>query len=522
MSAELNEFCAAKGLDASSVTLEQLQAALAEQPKEEVHVAEMVNPEQLQARADEIIAEDNRRVAENESRIAQIKKICAGYEHPEIEVDGNLVSLQAHATTENWDAQKTEFECMKWKLDKNSAGGAAPIHDATAADADVDVIECSLSLTAGLSESAAGKLYDQKIVDIATQSRFRGMRPSELVNRTLRAAGMATSSRLNNEYIRNMKAAHTKLQASGFTTISVPGILSNVAQKRLIAAYTRAPSFIPFVFGRTSKTDFKLAYAYQLEGEGRLLPIGGDGEIKHGKVIESEYTSKLETYARMLAWTREDMINDDLGALGRTADMLGTMAFKAREFAAAQFIIEPSATFWNAVAANGPVNSFAARNLDHPGMTESDESFDGITDSEGLPISVGGGQLLVPHTLKTEAADLRNSRELRVGGGDTSTAKQTITNTHYEMFEYRSTPWIANAVVNQGLTNAANATTTWYRFADPESAPAMIVSYLNGQDTPTIESDETDFNTLGMQFRCYFDFGFGVQDPRHAQRNIGA
>lgn len=337
------------------------------------------------------------------------------------------------------------------------------------------------------------------------------MKPSELVNRTLRAAGMPTFSRLNNEYIQQMKVAHRKLEASGFTTLSVPGILSNVANKTLLAAYRRSESFIPFVFGRASRTDFKPAFSYQLEGEGRLLPLGKDGEIKHGKVVENEFTSKLETYARMLAWTREDMINDDLGSLGRTSDFLGVMAFKARELAAAQFVILPTATFWV-----NNVNSFASRDFGIDGMTASEDSFNGITDSEGLPISVGGGNVLLPHVLKIQGMQLKNQTDIR---DPSATEKVFINNPHAGLFECLATPWINNAQVN---SDAAGRDKTWYRFADPQSAPALEVSYLNGVDTPTIESDETDFNTLGMQFRCYFDFGFGANDSKYAQRNIGA
>jgi hypothetical protein len=35
----------------------------------------------------------------------------------------------------------------------------------------------------------------------------------------------------------------------------------------------------------------------------------------------------------------------------------------------------------------------------------------------------------------------------------------------------------------------------------------MLVSFLNGQQAPTVESSEADFSTLGIQFRGYHDFG---------------
>ena len=43
---------------------------------------------------------------------------------------------------------------------------------------------------------------------------------------------------------------------------------------------------------------------------------------------------------------------------------------------------------------------------------------------------------------------------------------------------------------------------------------AMEVAFLNGQENPTVEQAEADFNTLGIQFRGYIDFGAAMQDPR--------
>jgi hypothetical protein len=35
----------------------------------------------------------------------------------------------------------------------------------------------------------------------------------------------------------------------------------------------------------------------------------------------------------------------------------------------------------------------------------------------------------------------------------------------------------------------------------------MVVSFLNGNETPTVESADADFDTLGIQSRGYHDFG---------------
>ncbi len=40
------------------------------------------------------------------------------------------------------------------------------------------------------------------------------------------------------------------------------------------------------------------------------------------------------------------------------------------------------------------------------------------------------------------------------------------------------------------------------------------VAFLNGQESPTIETAEADFSVLGIQMRGYHDFGVALQDPR--------
>ena len=89
-------------------------------------------------------------------------------------------------------------------------------------------------------------------------------------------------------------------------------------------------------------------------------------------------------------------------------------------------------------------------------------------------------------------------------------------NPHAGKFRPVASPYL-NA---QGITNQSG--TGWYLFADPADVAAMSIAYFRGQRTPVIESGETDFNTLGMQWRSFFDFGVAFQDFRAAVFNAGA
>jgi len=53
----------------------------------------------------------------------------------------------------------------------------------------------------------------------------------------------------------------------------------------------------------------------------------------------------------------------------------------------------------------------------------------------------------------------------------------------------------------------------WYILADPADMPVIEVAFLNGQQQPTVESADADFNNLGIQMRGYHDFGVAKQEP---------
>jgi hypothetical protein len=59
-----------------------------------------------------------------------------------------------------------------------------------------------------------------------------------------------------------------------------------------------------------------------------------------------------------------------------------------------------------------------------------------------------------------------------------------------------------------------NSTKAWFMLADPNDLPVIEVAFLNGQESPTIETAEADFNVLGVQMRGYHDFGASLQDYR--------
>jgi hypothetical protein len=86
---------------------------------------------------------------------------------------------------------------------------------------------------------------------------------------------------------------------------------------------------------------------------------------------------------------------------------------------------------------------------------------------------------------------------------------------------------IVGLEVEPRLTNSkkygsAASTTHWYLLAGPGSS-AVVVAFLNGQQSPVVEyfGLQADAERLAVSWRTYFDFGCALCDPRAAVRSKG-
>ena len=133
-------------------------------------------------------------------------------------------------------------------------------------------------------------------------------------------------------------------------------------------------------------------------------------------------------------------------------------------------------------------------------------------DSDGKPIGIMPAILLVPTALSAMATQLYKSLELR---DTTSSTKYPIANPHQGKFRTEVSRYLRNSHYT------GNSSKAWYLLADPGDLPVIEVAFLNGQESPTIETAEADFNMLGIQAKGFHDFGVPLQDPRAAIKSKG-
>lgn len=143
----------------------------------------------------------------------------------------------------------------------------------------------------------------------------------------------------------------------------------------------------------------------------------------------------------------------------------------------------------------------------------AEQKFRDQVDADGKPILIRPALLLVPTALAVTARRLFN--ETRVNETTDTGKAKPADNPFAGMFRPVVSPYL-NA---QGLSGSSAK--AWYLFANPADVAAIEIAYLRGRRTPTVESGETSFNTLGMQWRGYFDFGVAMQDRRAAIKSKG-
>src|SRR5690606_18983227 len=110
------------------------------------------------------------------------------------------------------------------------------------------------------------------------------------------------------------------------STSDFPELLAAVTNKTLRDAYEAAPrTFFP-IARRVSAVDFKDMNRLQLGEAPQLEKVNESGEYRRGTIGEGKERYRVETYGRIVAITRQVIINDDLDAFTRVPSLFGTAA----------------------------------------------------------------------------------------------------------------------------------------------------------------------------------------------------
>lgn len=293
---------------------------------------------------------------------------------------------------------------------------------------------------------------------------------------------------------------------AGFSNVDLPGILGTAGNKLLLDAFLASGATYARIAKLSDFNNFLLYTNYRLDHTGEFAKVGSTGELKSGKLSQTSSTNQLETRGQIMTLSRQQIINDDLGALADVPRSLGRKAALSVERATYDALLESVDSFFDATIHKNKQTS-SALSITSLGSAEALMASQLGADSE--PIYAMPRILLVPPGLKYLAETLFSSA--MVIGGSSLVPEE---NPWRGRFEPVSSPYLALAALD-----GAHAS-TWYLLADPNLLPALQVAFLQGRRQPTIETADARFDTLGIQMRCYFDFGVAQVDYRGAVKSV--
>lgn len=424
--------------------------------------------------SEEIIAQMRRDAAAEQTRLQKLQTLCSG--HPEI---------HAKAIGEGWTTERAELEVLRANRPSTPAVHV-PNHQATP-----NVLTAALCI-AGKLESVEQQFDDQTLQAAHTQFR-RGIGLQEFFLLAAWEGGYTG---------RNFRNDHKGVLQAAFSTSQFASILSNVANKFLLEGFNFVEQAWRMIAAIRPVNDFKTVTSHRMLSGGRFEKVGPSGELKSASLSDQQYSNKADTYGEILTITRQDQINDDLGALSDRPKMIGRDGgLKFNDVFWTEFM--DNATFFQEADGNYFAGGSSALSIDS--LSQAEQLMMDQNGADGKPLGLNPKVLLVATSRGALGSQLMKSAEIR---DTTANAKTPIANPHAGKFEVAISRYLGNA------SYTGNSQKAWYLLGAPEDEAVIEAAFLNGQDTPIIESADADFDTLGTKMRGYFDFGVRKREKR--------
>ena len=459
------------------------------------------------------LAEGRKQIAAQFRKSAEIQAKAAG--HP---------LIAAKAIEDDWSIEKVELEVIKASM---TSGKTRPTSFTKTQNENVSqpkMIEAAVCMSRGIKGTE--KTFDDMTLQ-AAHSQFRGqigLQQIFLMAAAQSGLGVGVGDRLTRSLmtdilrqVRNAQSAgHGNEIQAAFSTASLPGILSNIANKELLMGYEDTDTAWTEISDVKSCSDFKTVTSYRLLDNMEYEELGPGGRIKHGVIGEETFTRSVKTYAKMFSLTYQMITDDDLGAFDDIRTRLGKGSLRKLKRIIWTAFLSNHTTFWTTARTNYIEGATTNLGTDGVGLAAAVLAYRQrksplITGQpETSRVTLGGRptKLVVPPELETIADQLYTAR-------NTNAVKAADVNTHAN--KYR--PIVVNELSDSSY-GGGYSSTAFYVFGDDEKP--VVTSFLNGKQTPTVESADADFDTLGVEFRGYHDFGSSQSEYMAGVKSKGA
>lgn len=329
---------------------------------------------------------------------------------------------------------------------------------------------------------------------------FRGLTLMEMARGALERAGISTRG------MSKMEIAQQALgmRAVGYhTTGDFPAVLANLGQRTLRAAYTGTPRTFTAWARRATLTDFRPTTRVQISNAPKLEKVPEAAEFTYGTFGEASTQYALATYGRIIAFSRQMLINDDLGAFTRVSNSFGARAAQLEgDLVYAILLNNPNMADGLPLfdAAHGNVGTAAPINEDS--LTAAMTAFAQAEDIDGTAIDVTPEFIIVPPGVRALEARKLLTATTAATTADVNTYAGALT-----------------IIQERRLMQAEGQ--PWFLAASNALMDTVEYAYLDGEDGVYTET-RNGFEVDGIELKARLDFAASAIDHRGLYRNPGA
>lgn len=412
-------------------------------------------------------------------RVASLITACKGHE-----------DIMAKAVKEGWIVEKAELECLRAEKEEAEKAKKQAAIEASRPEAP-NIIDLKAAAPKDEKTVVAAACMGAAMRDRDLEAQFKGV--------DLDAARDLGITRLSDvfasfgyDYRPGDVAGMTKAIKAAFSTANIPNVLSNVAHKFVLAGFGAVGDDWRNVSRAVPVTDFKVVNGVRLVMGGVLQPLAKGGELKHVDLSDEAKDLQAATKGSIVGITREDLINDDLGVLSMIPERFGQMASRTINKDVFTLIAGLQNTAFGA-------STTGAVSVDN--LAAAYALAMGIKDGNGDPLAA------MPDTILTAPGSYITARNIY--------QSEVITGASSKTPAANPVRSMLNPVTSAYLTGSK-----YWLFN--KLFPLVNVAFLNGRQAPVVETAEADFHQLGIEMRCYFDFGVAAGETKAALVSTGA
>lgn len=339
----------------------------------------------------------------------------------------------------------------------------------------------NVSRAAAPAEAARSAIEDTLVARL-------GGRPTGAVLRNADFTSLAIRSlELTGQRVSDSEPRDRILQRAMHTTGDFPQLLGNAVGRVLHQAFEQTPSAIKQIARLANVPDFRSKSVVRLGGAPSLEKVNEAGEFKYGTVNEAAAGWRLATFGRIIALSRQAMVNDDLSAFGQLLVKFGEAASRREAEELVSILLTPPSIDGSPLF-HADRSTLIDKALSLAGLGEAVQALRAQKDLDGGLVMQEPATIIVPAALEMPARQL--------------------------VAAYN--PVVADSVQPFRLTVAveprldATSLTSWYLVAGNQSA--LEYGYLDdAQGIQTVQRE--GFEVDGMEIKARLDFGCGWVAP---------